>query len=426
MAGEVYLTSTLSKDNVPVTGQAQLVYALLEVMPTDVMASVRMPLNFSLVLDRSGSMKDERKLDQLKQAVKYVIDLLADDDCVSVVTFSGESDVVLSSTLMGKVRRDNLKRQIDKIDLKWTGTHIAVAVRAGRIEVKRQLTADRVNRVVLLTDGQVQMPSGDHRRGEQECLKEAEECGREGIPLLALGLGSDWNEDLLADMARRSGGVADYIARPEDLTPFFVNTVQAMQAAVVQNAVLTLHLVAGITPRKVWRVVPLIADLGYSPISERAITVPLGELEKGQGQALLAELMLPARQAGAYRIAQAEIAYDVPLLNLVQEKVRADLMLSFTPDPFLARQVNPRVMNIVEKVTAFKLQTRALQEAELGDVVGATQKLRAAATILLSQGDTDLAHTVQLEADKLEQQGQMTAEGKKTIKFKSSKTVKLV
>ncbi len=425
MAGEVYLTSTLSKDNVPVTGQAQLVYALLEVMPTDVMASVRMPLNFSLVLDRSGSMKDEGKLDQLKQAVKYVIDLLADDDYVSVIVFSGESDVVLSSTLMSKVRRDNLKRQIDKIDPKWTGTHIAVAVRAGRIEVEKRLAADRVNRVVLLTDGQVQMPSGDHRRGEQECLKEAEECGHEGIPLLALGLGSDWNEDLLADMAGRSGGVADYIARPEDLTPFFVNTVQSMQAAVVQNAVLTLHLVAEINPRKVWRVVPLIADLGYSPISERAITIPLGELEKGQGQALLVELLLPARQAGTYRIAQAEIAYDVPLLNLVQEKVRADLMLSFTYDPHLAQQVNPRVMNIVEKVTAFKLQTRALQEAELGDVVGATQKLRAAATILLSQGDTDLAHTVQLEADKLEQQGQMTAEGKKTIKFKSSKTVKL-
>jgi Ca-activated chloride channel family protein len=198
-----------------------------------------------------------------------------------------------------------------------------------------------------------------------------------------------------------------------------------MQAAVVQNAVLTLRLVMGVAPRKVWRVVPLIADLGYSPISDRAITVALGELEKDQGQALLVELMLPARQTGNYRIAQAEAAYDVPMLRLVQEKVRADITLGFTPDPYLAQQVNPRVMNIVEKVTAFKLQTRALQEAELGNVAGATQKLRAAATILLSQGDTDLARTAQLEADKLEQQGQMTAEGKKTIQFKGSKTVKL-
>ena len=425
MTGEVYLTSTLSKDNVPVTGQTQLVYALLEIMPTEVMAAVRMPLNFGLVLDQSGSMRDEGKLDQLKQAVKNVIDLLADDDYVSVITFSGESHVVLSSTLMGKVRRNDLKRQIDKIDLKWTGTHIAVALKAGRAEVKKRLAADRVNRVVLLTDGQVYLASGDHSRGERECLREADAGGREGIPFLALGLGSDWNEDLLTDMAKRSGGVADYIARPEDLTPFFVDTVQSMQAAVVQNGVLTLHLVAGINPRKVWRVVPLIADLGYSPISDRAITVPLGELEKGLGQALLVELMLPPRAAGHYRIAQAEVAYDVPLLNLVQEKVRADIMLSFTHDPFLAQQVNPRVMNIVEKVTAFKLQTRALQEAELGDVAGATQKLRAAATILLNQGETDLARTARLEADRLEQQGQMTPEGKKTIKFKGSKTVKL-
>ena len=198
-----------------------------------------------------------------------------------------------------------------------------------------------------------------------------------------------------------------------------------MQAAVVQNAVLTLRLVAGVTPRKVWRVVPLIADLGYSPLSDRYITVPLGELEKDQGQALLVELMLPARQAGNYRIAQAEVAYDVPILNLVQEKEKNDIMLGFTLDPYAAQQVNPKVMNIVEKVTAFKLQTRALQEAEVGNIAGATQKLRAAATILLSQGDTQLGQTVRLEADKLEQQGQMSNEGQKTIRFGSGKTVKL-
>jgi Ca-activated chloride channel family protein len=58
-------------------------------------------------------------------------------------------------------------------------------------------------------------------------------------------------------------------------------------------------------------------------------------------------------------------------------------------------------------------------------MAGATQKLRAAATILLSQGDTELAKTARLEADKLEQQGQMTNEGKKTIRFGSGKTVKL-
>jgi Ca-activated chloride channel family protein len=294
---------------------------------------------------------------------------------------------------------------------------MAPAMRGGLSEVKKQWSPNRINRMVLLTDGQTE--------NEPECKKMAEEAARNTIPIIALGIGTDWNENLLQEIGAESGGQADYIAKPQEIGQYFQSTVQAMQAAVVQNAVLTLRLVMGVAPRKVWRVVPLIADLGYSPISDRAITVALGELEKDQGQALLVELMLPARQTGNYRIAQAEAAYDVPMLRLVQEKVRADITLGFTPDPYLAQQVNPRVMNIVEKVTAFKLQTRALQEAELGNVAGATQKLRAAATILLSQGDTDLARTAQLEADKLEQQGQMTAEGKKTIQFKGSKTVKL-
>jgi Ca-activated chloride channel family protein len=153
--------------------------------------------------------------------------------------------------------------------------------------------------------------------------------------------------------------------------------------------------------------------------------VPLGELEKGQGQALLVEMLLPPRPAGAYRVAQSEISYDVPLLNLVGEKVRSDLMLAYTDNPVLAQQTNARVMNVVEKVTAFRLQTRALADVDAGDVAGATQRLKAAATILLNQGDVDLARTIQLEAEELEKRGQMSAGGAKTIQFKSNKTVRL-
>ena len=79
MSGEVRLTSTLSKDNVPVTGQPQLIYTLLEIVPSEVMANVQMPLNVSLVLDTSGSMSGE-KIKRLKDAVKVVIDLLGPDD----------------------------------------------------------------------------------------------------------------------------------------------------------------------------------------------------------------------------------------------------------------------------------------------------------------------------------------------------------
>lgn len=416
MPGEVNLVCTLSKDALPVTGQPQLTYVLLEVTPTGVVAAVQMPLNFSLVLDKSGSMGGA-KMDCLKEAVKRVIDLLGPDDYLSIVSFdTSPRTLVESQRASSSGNKQALKRQVERLEA-GGGTEIATALEAGFAELGKAYAANRVNRLVLLTDGQ----SGH----EDRCRKQAQKIGGSGIPITALGIGADWNEKLLVDLAGATGGQADYIAGPQDIAPYFQTAVQAMQAAVVQNTELVLRLVGGINPRKVWRVVPVIADLGYRPISDRVIAASLGELEKGQGQALLIELMLPGRQAGTYRVAQAEVSYDIPLLHLAQAKVRADIMLNFTHDALAAQQVNPKVMNIVEKMTAFKLQTRALQAAEAGDIAGATQQLRAAHTILLNQGDAELAHTVRLAADQLEGQNQMSAEARKTIQFKSGKTVRL-
>jgi Ca-activated chloride channel family protein len=416
MPNEVNLTCTLNKEYLPATGQPQLAYVLMEVVPTQAMAAVQMPLNLSLVLDKSGSM-DGAKMTCLKEAVKRVIDLLGPDDFISVVAFdSSPKTLVKSQQAASAGDKQNLKRQVDRLSA-GGGTEIAPAMDAGLGELQRAFAPNYLNRLVLLTDGQ-----SEH---EDRCRKQAQKQASLGIPMLALGIGADWNEQLLLDLAAATGGQADYIASAPEIAPYFQNTVQAMQATVVQNAELVLRLVAGINPRKIWRVVPVIADLGYRPLSDRVVAAPLGELETGQGQALLVELMLPPRPSGVYRIAQAEVAYDAPLLGLTQEKVRADIMMSFTQDAFQAQQVNPRVMNIVEKVTAFKLQTRALQEAEAGNIANATQQLRAAHTILLSQGDTELAKTVRLAADELEKQNKMSSEAQKTIRFGSGKTVRL-
>jgi Ca-activated chloride channel homolog len=139
----------------------------------------------------------------------------------------------------------------------------------------------------------------------------------------------------------------------------------------------------------------------------------------------LIELLLDPRPVGQYRIGQFEVGYDIPALNLTGERARADVMLTFSTDAGQTNQVNPQVMNIVEKVSAFKLQTRALQDLQGGDVAGATQKLQSAVTRLLSQGEADLAATMQQEITNLQQTGQLSSEGQKTMKFGTRKTVRL-
>lgn len=412
MAGEVTIRATLARPYLAASNTPQVAYMLLEVMPGQVMAQVRMPVNVSFVIDRSGSMKGE-KIDRVRRATTRAIELLDAQDVASVVIFDHRTEVLIPAgpvTNPGALA-DRIGRVRDS-----GGTKIAPALEQGLREIDKG-PAQSVRRLILLTDGQTE--------NESECLRRAEDAGRRSVPITALGVGKDWNEDLLIEMANRSGGTADFIERPEKIVDYFQSTVQRAQATAVQNTTLTLRLVQGVLPRAVWQVFPLINNLGYQPISDRDVSVPLGELETGSGRTILVEVLVDPRPAGQYRIGQAEASYDIPLLNLQGEKSRADIMLTFTTDAALAGQVNAPVMNIVEKVSAFKLQTRALQDLASGDVAGATQKLQSAVTRLLNQGEADLAQTMQQEIQNLQQTGKLSSEGQKTIKFGTRKTVRL-
>jgi Ca-activated chloride channel family protein len=412
MAGEVTLRATLARPFLAASNAPQVAYVLLEVQPTQVVAQVRMPVNVSFVLDRSGSMKGE-KIERVRRATAQALDLLDAQDIVSVIIFDHRTQVLIPATPVQQ--RDEMQEEISKIR-DAGGTRIAPAVDRALQEIE-QGGPNAIRRLVLLTDGQT-----EH---EKECLLRAQEAGRMGVPLTALGVGKDWNEDLLIEMANLSGGTADYIDQADKIVEYFQTTVQRAQNAAIQNTHLTLRLVQGVTPRAVWQVIPLIDNLGYRPISERDVSVPLGELETNQGRTLLIELLVQPRPIGQYRIGQLEATYDVPALHLSGEKVRQDVVMSFTNDADQLQQLSPPVMNVVEKVSAFKLQTRALKELEEGNLAGATQKLKSAVTRLLSQGETELAQTMQQEVDNLEQGRTLSSEGQKTIKFGTRKTVRL-
>jgi Ca-activated chloride channel family protein len=410
MANDVTLACRLNKAYLPVMNTQQLVYVLIEAAPGAAMAQVQMPLNLSLVLDKSGSMQG-KKIQNLRDAAKLVVDRLGPQDTISIIAFSDKKYVIAPSQQVAD--KAELKHQIDRIR-DGGGTAISGGMKQGLAELGKALTPDRVSRMLLLTDGQTFGDEGD-------CKKLGKAAGDQGIVVSALGLGDDWNEDLLDDVAEASGGKADFIDSPDKILDFFQRAVQSMQDTVVQNTQMVVRLANGVTPRQVWQVLPMISNLGYRPLSDRDVQVTLGEMEKGQPRSLLVELLISSRPAGRYRVAQVEIAYDVPGLRLTGEKVKSDILLEFTADAGLAKQYDTEVMNIVEKVTAFKLQTRALEDAKMGDVAGASQKLRAAATRLLEMGEQDLADAALAEAKNLEQSGQMSSYGTKKLRYETRK-----
>ena len=418
MSEYLRLSCLCNRAGVQVMDQPQLVYLLVELMPGEVLAETRLPLNFALLLDHSGSMAGE-KLRTMKEAVKNIIDQLGPEDILSIITFESKTHVIVPA--QPAANKAELKRHVELIK-DAGGTNMAPGLRGALKQVSQKHAESRINRIVLLTDGEATDKEDDSRWV-------ANEAGEKGIPIIALGFGHDWNEDFLFDLSDRSvlaepgsrKGKADYIPTPKEANKIFQEVYQSMQV-VADQVNLTLRMVQGLEARRVWQVTPLIRDLGRGVIQGRAIVVPVGDLEKS-GAAYLAEIMLPPRPAGIVRVAQAEVIYRAPGGGPQREAV--DVILNFSPDAAIYSPLNGRVMNVVEKVQAFKLQTQALDEAQAGEVGSATRKLRQAVTILLSQGETDLAAQMQQEADRLEQSGQISSEGKKTIALTSRKTVRL-
>src|SRR5262245_55388052 len=402
MPDTVTLTCTWGRAPLPSSASPQAAYLLVEAQPGAATESV--PLNFCLVLDRSGSMQGA-KLTAMKDATKRVIDTLTPQDIVAIVLFDDQVQVLVPAAPAAD--KDALKAAIDQIE-EAGGTALSGGMQAGQAELRKHSAPDRVSALLLLTDGQTW---GD----EDRCRAVAKELAQEGVRMTALGLGAEWNEKLLDELAEATGRSSDYIADPAQITTFFQRAVRAAQGTVAQDARLLLRLARDATPRAVHRVTPVIANMGYQPIGQSEVALRLGSLDSGEPASVIIDIMVGARAAGSFRLAQAELHYT-PIGESGEQILKQDVLLEFSADESAA-QYDARVMNLVEKVTAFKLQTRALSEAEAGNTAGATQKLRAAATRLLDLGELDLARKAEEQAAQLEQGQAMTAETQKELRY---------
>src|SRR5438045_3168610 len=358
MPGEVTLEHQVGKDFMPVTGGSQVAYVLVEARPTQMMAQVRMPLNFALVLDHSGSMKGA-KLKNVKEAVKMVIGRLEPTDYVSVVIFDDTSQVIIPS--MPANDKPGMQAAIDQIR-DAGGTTMSLGMIQGLNELRRWHIPNAVNRMILLTDG---VTYGDSDR----CRQLARDAASAGISIYPLGIGADWDEDLLDSVGQLSGGMpADFIRNATDALTILEQQLQSAVDVAIRNASMILRLPVGVSPKKAVKVLPIISDLGQSVLSDRQVVVHLGDLEKDNPQSVLVELLIDPRPAGLFRIAQAELSYDVPIANLIGERVQDDIKVTFTSDANQAAQVNPLVMNFAEKANAHRLVTKVLDEYKQGKV----------------------------------------------------------
>lgn len=415
---EVHLQTHLSYRNIAVASENKLVYLLVDVAPSPGLGLGPAALNLAIVLDKSGSMYAHEKLEYVISAVGHVLEKLRASDIACVIAFADKARVLIpSSQIYDRESARRMVRNIDSIDV-GSGTEMLNGIRAANDELRKNLSAERMNHMVLLTDGLT--------LHEGACKEACMMAASEGISVSTIGVGDDFNEQFLLDIATACRGTSYYIDIPRDIPSIFDQELQGVQSIVVRHPRLLLKLSRDISIRKAYKVRPMINDLGSLPTADRVAHLDLGELKKDETQSFLFELVLPSRKPGTYRLGKVEMLFDLPERGERDKLVSEEVLITYTDDQSAASVVTPQVMAVVDSISVFRQQTRALEFAASGDRGKATQLLRSAATQLLSQGQQELAEQALAEAGRIEQGGGASSAGTKKLQYGTRKLTQLL
>ncbi|HJU28896.1 MAG TPA: VWA domain-containing protein [Candidatus Binataceae bacterium] len=366
MAEPLTFQALASSEYVLSTAENFVLYVLLEAIANAGGGGngARLPLNLGVVLDRSGSMYDERRLEFVIEAVKFLADNAAPDDKIAVVAFADKAQVILHPDQIHD--KGAVRRALDDIDLLEIGggTQMALGMRAAIEEVNRNLAQSRLNRVLVLTDGQTYE--------ETACIDLASQ-NRERMSFSAMGVGVEFNEKLLMRMAQDSHGKYHFIDAPENIPSIFEDELAGLRAVSIRNGRIDVTLSQGVQVREAFRASPEIYALGTPLLEDRKVTYEIGDLEAGVPGSVLLTLVLPPRRPGPVRIAQAAFRYEVP--GTGERSASVDVPVEYTLDRALTSRRNGRVMNLVDQVSIAKLQSRAEEELKAGNVDRATRLL---------------------------------------------------
>lgn len=401
------LRVTPSKRSVVSLEESQVIYMLADITPPpqlqqeDTVAQSR--INLTLVLDHSNSMNGVR-LEKVKVAAHQIIDNLSDDDYISIVAFNDRANVIIPATIISD--RQALKAKVSLMSA-FGGTEIFQGLSKGVAENEKFLDPKMVNHVILLTDG--------HTFGDQErCLDLASISANKGIGISAMGLGHDWNDEFLDDIASRTGGSSIYISSAEAVVRFLNNHVrnlanafaERMKLSIAPNPDIQLELAFKLSPHP-------------QPLDITNEFIHLGSLQTSRPISVLMQFQMPGNMTLGFRNVVRIVSAGDILQNSIQTyQVISDVAIEVTEDQ-QQEEPPPAILEALSKLTLYRLQERAQQALEEGNIAEATKRLENLATRLLEMGEEDLARQTRQEAQRVAQTMTLSDKGKKTIKYQT-------
>ncbi|MDI1442798.1 VWA domain-containing protein [Polyangium sp. 6x1] len=357
------------------------VYAVLRISTAARPARERGPVNVALAIDTSGSMEGEGIV-AARRASLQVIDSLKDGDRLAVVVFHSKAEVLIPSTELDDEVREEARQRIAAMEARGT-TEMAGGLQTALDEVVTNYNPQGVNRVVLLGDG---IPN---QAGNLEyTVKRATD---RGVAITTLGLGLDYDETLMGNIAQHSGGRYRYIENADKLAGFFREELDRLDTVYGRQASVTL------TPGPGVRIDAIVGTQMISPAG--AAYVPLGDIVRGDSRDVVVRMTVTPRKAGVpIELLDAVLTFDDALVQAGRLERRLYFGARTTLDEGeVAKTKNPAVDLSAALAEASATTLQALELGKQGSYVRARGLLEKGATAALAQSK----RTPSAELDKL-------------------------
>lgn len=183
----------------------------------DIPRAQQPPANFVLLIDVSGSMKADDKLELLKEAFNLFVDEMRDDDRLAIVTYAGSDKIVLEST--PGTKKDKIKRGIRKLST-GGGTNGAQGIITAYEIAQQSFIQGGNNRIILGTDGDFNIGASS----QEELIELIEEKRESGVFLSVLGVGSaNYQEGKMEQLANNGNGNFEYLDSEEQARKVMVD-----------------------------------------------------------------------------------------------------------------------------------------------------------------------------------------------------------
>jgi Ca-activated chloride channel family protein len=314
----------------------------------------RPDLNLSLVLDRSGSMQGE-KMVRAREAAMFCVDQMLPTDRLSVVTFDEHIDVLFPSEPV--TNKQSMKDLIARVTARGSTALHEAWVRGG-LTVSERMLDQGINRVVLITDGLANVGITN----TDEIVTQAMGLYQRGVSTSTIGIGADFNEDLLMPMAQSGGGNAWHVVEPDDMQRIFQVELEGLIAQFAHTVSLSLIPADGV------RVVDMLNDFDLTETGRYR----LPNLQAGSPLDIVVQLRVGSEAPGTQmRLLDLRLGFTPPDAKNAEVLKQAHSVEFASRAEIDRSEMNEEVIKAVQFLMNARARNEAMKRLDRGDYAGA-------------------------------------------------------